>query len=85
MNAMDKMNSTQRRAIEEFIQQRKPGDFECYNLEVGPICKAKDIGIEHYVECLEENPEKCNFSFPFGHWHICRCSLRIYVAKELKK
>jgi len=49
------------------------------------LCKARDFGMEEYIDCLEENPEKCEFSLPFGEGYLCKCALRIYIAKNLKK
>jgi hypothetical protein len=41
--------------------------------------------MEEYIDCLEENPEKCEFSLPFGEGYLCKGALRIYIAKNLKK
>ena len=34
-----------------------PKDFKCYKSGFENLGKARDIGIEGYVECLEKNPE----------------------------
>ena len=62
-----------------------PKDFICYKSGFKKLCKAKDIGLEEFLECLEENPWECVFSLSFGYSHLCRCPLRIYIAKKLKK
>ena len=59
--------------------------FKCYESGFNDLCRAKDIGIESFVECLETKTKGCAFSFPFGLSHLCQCSLRIYVAKNLNK
>ena len=44
-----------------------PYDFKCYKSGFDNLCKAKDIGIESFLECLEENPQECHFSLSFGY------------------
>ena len=62
-----------------------PKDFKCAEKDFEDICKAKDFGVDDYLECKEEKPRECWFSFPFGYGHFCKCPLRVYVAKKLKK
>lgn len=64
---------------------RCPKDFECYKLRFDDLCKAEDIGLDSFVMCLEKDSLKCVFSLPFGDIYICKCPLRIYICKELKK
>lgn len=72
--------------IEEIIDQFKcPKDFKCYKSHFDVVCKAKDIGLETFLECLEENPQYCHFAVPFGYAHFCQCPLRVYIAKKLRK
>ena len=60
-------------------------DFKCANSGFNELCKARDDGIEGCLECLEENPSKCVFAVSFGFGYLCRCPLRCYVAKVMKK
>ncbi|MBW2174042.1 MAG: hypothetical protein JRF64_05250 [Deltaproteobacteria bacterium] len=60
-------------------------DFKCYKSGFEVLCKARDVGLETFLECLEENPQECPFSKLLAAWYICKCPLRIYIAKELKK
>ena len=60
-------------------------DIKCYESNFENICKAKDIGLKLFLVCLEENPQTCHFSLSFGKEYYCKCPLRIYIAKELKK
>ena len=62
-----------------------PKDFRCYRSAFKDLCKAKDIGTKGFVECLEEKPADCAFSFQLATSHMCECPLRIYIAKNLKK
>ena len=69
--------------IEEIIGQMKcPKDFSCYRSGFKELCKAKDIGIEGYLECLEKNPMKCKFAMSFGVLFVCKCPLRYYLAQN---
>ena len=60
-------------------------DFICIKSKFEYLCKAKDIGYDNFIECLEENPDECSFALSFGHGYICKCPLRIYIAKQIKK
>ncbi len=59
--------------------------LKCVNSGLQGICKAKDIGLKSFLECLEENPYECPFSVSFGRSYFCQCPLRVYIAKKLKK
>ena len=72
--------------IEEIIGRMKcPNDFRCWESGFEALCKARDIGQESFLECLEENPQECKFSLSFGYSYFCQCPLRVYIAKELKR
>ncbi len=62
-----------------------PKDFKCCTEGLENLCKAREIGLELYLECLEENAFACPFSVHFGDSYYCECPLRIYIAKKLKK
>jgi len=61
-----------------------PENFICAELEPEMLCKAKDHGMEGYVDCLAENRSRCNFALSFGDGYFCRCPLRVFLSKELK-
>jgi len=72
--------------IEKIIGQMQCAkDFQCYKSGLKALCKAKDIGITSYLQCLEENAFGCQFSVRFGNKYYCECPLRVYIGKELKK
>ena len=82
------MEKELKRQIEKIIGAMEcPKDFKCCESDFANVCKAKDIGIESFLECLEENPQMqmCKFSFPFGNAYFCKCPLRVYIAETLKK
>ena len=75
-----------KREIEKIINENPnecPKDFECYSPGLENLCKAKDIGLKSFVQCLER-PGECEFSFSVGgSERFCDCVLRVYIAKEL--
>jgi hypothetical protein len=71
-----------RDAIEELVC---PKGFTCCTEGLEKLCKAKDVGMQTFVLCLEPNPLECPFSKPVAIWYMCECPLRVYIAKEVKK
>ena len=59
--------------------------FKCYRMGFDDLCKAKDVGLESHLECLEERPFQYKFSVAYGRAYFCRCPLRVFLAKKLKK
>jgi len=49
------------------------------------LCKARDFGLDNYLECLESDPQSCSFTLPFGNVFFCQCPLRVYLGEKLKK
>ncbi|PIQ90312.1 MAG: hypothetical protein COV71_05145 [Candidatus Omnitrophica bacterium CG11_big_fil_rev_8_21_14_0_20_41_12] len=82
------MNISQecKKKIEKIMAEFKcPKDFKCYKAGLENICKAKDRGLIKYIDCLEADPMDCIFAVAFGTGYFCRCPLRVYIVKELKK
>lgn len=76
----------QKSQIEEIcFNMNCPNDFQCYKSGFSRLCKARDIGMETFIECLEEKPETKPFSFSFGDKFFCKCPLRVYIAKEFNR
>jgi hypothetical protein len=48
------------------------------------LCKAADVGLETYVECMEEHPFDCPSSIRFGGMYYCSCPTRIHLTKEFR-
>lgn len=79
------LTEEQRTEIEKIASEvncRK--NFQCYKSESAKVCKARDIGLEQYVECLEDDPQNCEYSLSFGVGYFCRCPLQLYIVKRLK-
>jgi hypothetical protein len=80
------MEQNHQKAIERIIGRLQCSkNFKCYRKGFDDLCKAQEIGLETFLECLEEDPHECPFSMPLGGTVYCRCPLRVYVAKNLKK
>jgi hypothetical protein len=78
------MDQEHKLEVEKVISgQKVPEDCKCYRPGFGVTCRAKDVGLESHLECLEEHPFECTFSVGFGRFFFCRCPLRIYIAKKL--
>ena len=72
--------------IEEIVDGLKCSkNFICYKSEFKRLCRVKDIGMESFLVCLENNLLECRFSINFGDLYFCKCPLRFYIAKKLKK
>ncbi len=54
----------------------------CYKSGFRKLCKAKDIGEETFLECLDDDATDCVFSSSYGDSHFCECPLRIYLATK---
>ncbi len=55
-----------------------------YRPGVGFTCKAIDIGLDSFVECLEKDSHRCPFSMTYANCNFCKSPARVYAAKELK-
>jgi len=81
-----KFKTENQKKIEEIMSQFKCSkDYKCYKLGLKKLCKAKDIGVDSLLECLEKNPLKCQFATSYGYSYLCQCPLRVYIAKNLRK
>ena len=54
----------------------------CAHDDLADVCRARDLGLENYVDCLSESPRDCEYSLSLGHGHLCRCPARIFLAKH---
>jgi hypothetical protein len=80
------MDEEVRKRIEQIAAGMKcPKGFRCARSGFEELCKAKDVGLDGYLECLEKNARECPFALPFGYGHFCECPLRVYIAKKLDK
>ena len=80
------MEEEVRKTIEEIMGRTQcPKNFKCAESEFEVLCKAKDIGLDSYLECLEDDASRCEFALPFGNAYFCRCPIRVYVFEKLRR
>jgi len=80
------MEKHHERELKEIMSgQTCPKEFTCYQSGFKNLRKAKDIGLESFVECLEKDLTQCEFAVEFGGYYFCKCAVRVYIAKKLKK
>jgi hypothetical protein len=80
------MNDEVKKKIEEIMSQMQCSkNFKCADSNFEILCKAKDSGMENFLDCLEEIPSICSFALSFGYGYLCSCPLRVFLAKKLKK
>jgi hypothetical protein len=60
-------------------------DCKWFKPGFGFSCKAKDIGLDSYVECLETYSCTCPFSVSYAHSYYCKCLARVFMAKVLEQ
>ena len=74
----------QKHQMEEIASETNcPNDFRCFKSEPEELRRARNMGIEGYLNCLEQKPEKCEFSLPFGEGYLCKCPVRVYIAENI--
>ena len=59
-------------------------NFKCAGSGFKRLCKAKYIGLERFLKCLETNPADCSFAMQVGDQYYCDCPLRVYLERKLK-
>jgi len=75
-----------RRRIEEIIGKMAcPKGFRCADSGFEILCKARDFGVESYLDCLDEHRSLCRFALPFADIYLCQCPLRVFLAKKLRR
>ena len=57
-------------------------DFACTNAEGNGSASIRDIGLDEYVECLSDDRRSCRHALSFGHAHLCRCPMRLYMVRN---
>ncbi len=80
------MDDELRRKLEAIIEQMEcPKSFQCAENGFAQLCNARDFGVGGFLYCLEDPPLQCPFALPFGFAYVCRCPLRVFIEKNLKK
>ena len=79
------MNEEDKRAVDEIkanVQCNK--EFQCLENDSENLCNARDMGLEGYVECIDDEVLGCQFSLPFGDSFFCSCPIRVYLIKKTR-
>ena len=76
-----------RKKIQEIIDRMHCSkNFECIENGFESLCKAKECGLENYLECLECNLiSPCSFMLKVDKIVFCQCPLRLYIEKKIKE
>jgi hypothetical protein len=78
------METEHTQEIQEIIRECSPG-CKCHGQEYGELCKARDIGLETFVECLDERPFECPYAISYGRISYCSCPPRVKIAQMFEK
>jgi len=80
------MDEKTKRELEAIIGEMEcPKGFKCFESGFDNLCSAKDIGVELFLECLEETPQHCKFSVMIAGSYLCQSPLRYYIFKKMNK
>lgn len=76
-----------KKQIEEIMSNMKCNiNFVCYKSGFKNLRNTKDIPLESFVECSNnKNAWQCEYAFLFGSSYLCKCPLRVYILKNIKK
>ena len=75
-----------RETIEEIMGSLEcPEHFKCTKSGFDVLCKARRVGMNNYLECLESNPTQCKFASPLLDVYHCECPVRECVFEKLKR
>jgi len=79
------MDKKAKRDIAELVSTMECAkDFTCVKAGFEGICEVRDIGMDHNLLCLDKQAcQECGFGLTTGIAHLCRCPLRIHIAKSL--
>ncbi|PTN36891.1 hypothetical protein [Desulfonatronum sp. SC1] len=80
------MNEQDRETINRIMTEIEcPKEFRCKRHDFEDLCEARDFGLDGYIKCRDDTPLDCPFALSFGHDYFCRCPLRVFLSKKLKK
>jgi hypothetical protein len=78
------MKTIQAQKIEKILKGCPP-DCKCHGRGVENLCKAKDIGLDTFVECMEAKPFECTYAISYGRTSYCSCPVRVEIAQKYEK
>lgn len=79
-------DGTLRQAVVTIMGDMECGkEFKCADAGFRDLCRARDIGLDVHLECLDEGGENCQFATKFDAGHLCECPLRVYLYRTLNR
>jgi hypothetical protein len=69
--------------IEQLLKYCPEGS-KCHKQKVENLCKAEDVGLESFLQCLEKAPFECTSALSYDGSYYCACRPRVYIAKAFK-
>ncbi len=61
-----------------------PEGCKCRQQGVEDLCYVRDVGLETFARCLEENSLDCFHRIIFGRANYCSCPPRVSIAKQFE-
>ena len=55
--------------------------LRCTKSGLGELCAARDIRNDEFLICQEKD-KNCSFALEFVFGYMCKCPVRLYIAKE---
>ena len=71
-----------KKIIEIMSQITCDHNFICYYSQLGDICKARDMGIDGFLSCMDKDADFCIHILDFGDSKFCSCPLNNYIVKN---
>jgi hypothetical protein len=65
-----------------------PKGCQCATDGFEDLCRVRDFGDDKAPQCLEETSPPCQFAGVYDsgfQMRVCRCVLRVYIAKHVEK
>jgi hypothetical protein len=78
------METQHTQEIKKIIKECLPG-CKCHGRGIEELCKAKDIGLATFAQCLEEHPWECTHAISYGAMSYCSCPPRVKIAQRFEK
>jgi len=78
------MGTRHAREIKEIMKKCPPG-CKCHGRGSDNLCKARDIGLDTFVECLDDKPFECPYAISYGRMSYCSCPPRVEIAQRFEK
>jgi hypothetical protein len=78
------MEQVNMQEIEELMEFFRFDGFGGPERNVEHLCEARDIGMTTFVECLEQNLNRCPNALSYGDSWYCSSRARVHITKGLR-